>query len=139
MVIVILFLTITVLVKVRGDLTIKPKDVNVIVGSPVRLNCSTNSSLPVAWHCSGACSPAPGELLHIYSAGRIDDRFVGDVSVEPASGGQYDLIIRSVTGSSAGVYTCADTAGVIGVSASATLAVYVVSTDPITVPPIAGL
>lgn len=128
----LLLLTAVILIVtyVDASLVVVPRNSSVVVGTSVRLECSTNvTSRPVNWYCIGACSAdTTAAAVHLFLAGVLTESYAHRVNIltntttTGRSVSHYDLHIASVTVDDDGVYTCVDKAG-MGQTASASLSV----------------
>ena len=72
-------------------------------GDECRLECSSNRNCVVEWH--------RGDVIIYVTPGSITENFQRSVKVEPATGGEYNLIILHATESDTGLYRCIDNDG----------------------------
>ena len=90
-----------------GDLTVSPRGQLVFVGDTVRLNCSTDSALPVNWWRTTVTS----QEKEIFILNRTKSEYDGRLRIVRSAVGQFDLFIPHAELTDAGRYTCVDKAG----------------------------
>jgi hypothetical protein len=90
-----------------ADLAVSPRSQLVFVGDTVRLNCSTDSSLPVNWWRTTVTS----QEKEIFILNRTKSEYDRKLRIVRNVAGQFDLFIPHAELTDAGRYTCVDRAG----------------------------
>ena len=112
-----------ILLEVKGDLTVFPKDQHAFPGSRVILECSTDLDYKPKWTFKSSRSDGL-KTEDIYYDGEIVDKFTGKgFKMNTSLPGQHDLIICNVKEEFSGLYNCHDKEGLGSQNASATLLV----------------